>query len=741
LSSTASGGVLFERYLPALSPITVAVSGISNGEDLAVRLFALSRPGCRVILSDDRVTEEMQRELERVAKPAVLVLDDAALRLTFVEAKVVAARSVSDGELLRLLEESEHAFETFLVLLGRARGRAGQPAGPDGVPVDSRELEIDALLEAGEWREAAELAVREAPHRAAAVLREVAPLFHENGLHQAFWRLLECVRNGSGEDEAIQFWRLSAAVRLERAEEVRVAVERHLDDHEAPNLRALHAGVFLEPAEAREEVERAYRAERTPFTAYQHGRGLSAANEGAVVLREAVWLAERYGRAYEVSRNASALTARLIDAGEYLEAAYWGEWALEHFDRLDLGDAQQRLYILNNLAYARLLTGESVGLEALLRDAERDLAGSFPGLRAQFRSTLGDYFLALERTEEALEYYRANYDQAPRKMKGIRGLSLVRALLERGPGEFEHARAVAEEVNALNGIDAWDYRRSAVLALGMVLATCDPDSAGKHLLRVLNHEAETLPAPQRAQATLYLACSRLASGEASEARSIVTGCAVGLASLSDTGLRLLAGPEARFREIWNWCRGGAPALELRFLGRRDVLVDGEPVPLGLQQCALLALLAHYAEGLAPMRLLTYLKPEGGNAALHTAVSKLRKVVPITSSPYRLEVGFRADFIEALRLLREGRLRQALELYRGPLLEDSDAPGIAELRSFVDESFRQATLGSRDPEASLTLAQRAVDDLELWEHAHETLTKNDPRALMARARVTQLRREY
>ncbi|MEX2540771.1 MAG: hypothetical protein WD314_03150 [Trueperaceae bacterium] len=731
---------LLRRYLDALRPITLALSGVGNGVELAAGLIALRAPDCRVLLSDDAISLSALTELAGCS--GALVLDEEALRLTMVEAKVETAGHVSDADLRRHLDETGHAYESLLVRLGTSYGDAISSDPTAGGPDVTPDLEIDILLEAGEWREAAELAVRKASARAPMVLRDVAPMFHEHGLHRALWRLLEQISSEVIRDDEILYWELTAAVRLGKQHEVRDVVEARLASREAPDLRALHAGVFLDVGDARLEVERAYRARQTAFTAYQYGRVLANAREGARILKGAVRLAEGSGREYDVTRNASALTARLIDSGEYSQAASWGEWALARFDRLELSNTQQRLYILNNWAYARLLTGESVGLEGLLREAEQELAGAFPGLRAQFRSTLGDFLLAMDRADESLEYYQTNYEEAPRKMKGIRALNLVRALLEQAPEEVKYARAIANEAYALSSIDGWDYHRSAVLALGMVLAVCDPYSAEEHLTQVLRKEHVALPVPQHVQATLYLACSKLALGESEQARSLVEGCPNGLKFLTATGLRLLAGPPARFRELWSWCSGNSPTLELRFMGRREVLVRGETVSLGLQACTLLALLSQFPRGLTATQLLSHLKYESRNsAALYAALSKLRQLVPISAPPYRLEVDVTADFIEAPKLLRDGRLRSALELYRGPLLEESDAPGIVDLRSFIDESFRQATLVVHDPEASMALAQRVGDDLELWEHALDSLNSNDPRALLARARVAQLRREY
>jgi len=88
------------------------------------------------------------------------------------------------------------------------------------------------------------------------------------------------------------------------------------------------------------------------------------------------------------------------------------------------------------------------------------------------------------------------------------------------------------------------------------------------------------------------------------------------------------------------------------------------------------------------------------------------------------------------------VRQALSLYRGPLLPDSEAPAVVELREYIDESLRQAVLASGDHEAMLELAKRTDDqDLELLEAAARHMPQNDPQSPLLRARIRQIRRDW
>ena len=125
------------------------------------------------------------------------------------------------------------------------------------------------------------------------------------------------------DDERLLFWRLSAAVRLNIHEELRARTESLLEGQEAPELRALYAGIFLPPDTALSELRRAALFE-TPLTLYMLGVHEPDGERGCGLLKRALRLAERLGRSDEAMRNAGALAARLLDTGHYREALHWG---------------------------------------------------------------------------------------------------------------------------------------------------------------------------------------------------------------------------------------------------------------------------------------------------------------------------------------------------------------------------------------------------------------------------------
>lgn len=736
---------LLRANLELLGPLNFAISQMDANLEVSRALFELNRHGSRVVLAGAVTVDEARRHFTSDTSIDLLVLGKDVLQLTEAEALAAAPEGTDADKVLHYLETSGGAYEVFLARLHEHLGLpinpVPSPTGfrfPEGAePAINPEVLLDVLVKKGDLVRAAEVAVSHVPERALNVLLEAGHVYHEKGLHRRLWRLLERLPEEMKRHPGVIFWRLSAAFRLGQAAALRSEVEVYLAHQEAPDLRALYAGVFLEVEEGRRETVRAYTAEVTPFTAYQYGRSLADATEGAVMLREAVRLAERAGRPYEVARNAGTLTARLIDAGAYQEAAQWGEWALAYFDRHDLSDAQRRLYILNDWSYARILIGETVGLEILLKDSELLLKQAFPPLRMLFRSTLGDYLVAAERPAEALVYYRPNWEHAERWMLGARGLSMVQALLHLQPMELDAAREIADRAYFLTRDEAWDYHAPALLARGMVYTHSEPAEAVAYLEDVLHRNPTTLPAPYAAQATLYLAHAKLALGKREEAKHLIEAQSK-LEGLSTTGLRLLSGQAASFNEIKRWCLRDEVPLELRFLGHSSVNYQGGPLAVSSQQCDILAVLAYHEEGVSTQRLLTYLAGDRRNHnALYTALSKLRQKVPISTAPYKLLTAFRADFIEALKLLQARKVRQAIELYQGSLLPNSESPEVEELRNVIEESFRQAALEAEEPEVLIELARTLKDDLELWEAALRTLSKNDPRLPIVKAQANRL----
>jgi hypothetical protein len=214
-----------------------------------------------------------------------------------------------------------------------------------------------------------------------------------------------------------------------------------------------------------------------------------------------------------------------------------------------------------------------------------------------------------------------------------------------------------------------------------------------------------------------------------------------LTGLGKGGLVYLAGPESAFRELVAIFEQPQAPLALRFLGSREVRFAGRILKLRRRFAEILVALALHPEGLEPRRLALEVYGDRAVSTCRADLARLRKLLPVGSDPPRLACEVRADFLELLQLLKAERLREALTLYKGPLLMCSDAPLIVEQRGILEEALRQAILASGDVEALLILAERLENDLELWEAAAERLPANDPRRALAAARARSLEADW
>ncbi|MFC7343531.1 helix-turn-helix domain-containing protein [Saccharopolyspora griseoalba] len=184
-----------------------------------------------------------------------------------------------------------------------------------------------------------------------------------------------------------------------------------------------------------------------------------------------------------------------------------------------------------------------------------------------------------------------------------------------------------------------------------------------------------------------------------------------------------------------------PVLSLSFLdssGPRAVL-DGREIPLSLRHAEILTLLAMRPAGLTADRLAYQLYGDHGNpvtarAEIHRLRAHLGEHV-IGTKPYRLRAAVDADFRTVRRALRDGDIRTATETYRGPLLEDSEAPAIRDERDELFASLRNAVLDRGDVEALWSLfGSEPTDDLEILGQLAHRLPRHDPRRPLVTARM-------
>jgi len=370
-------------------------------------------------------------------------------------------------------------------------------------------------------------------------------------------------------------------------------------------------------------------------------------SRGAEVLHRSIRLAERKGFALEEIRAASTLSSTLIRLGRYQEAGTWGAWAVERYERGGYRDEARRLTLINDLAYARLLCGEPLSLQALLASGGQ-FDDVLPAVSRLYRSTLGDHLVSQQHYAEALNYYRCNYEQSSRSELGAAALDMVRALL--GVGEHKTMLELAQRAYFLTHHEHWLVQRAATLAYGIALSVHDPARALPVLEAAVQAYSESLSAHRLAQATMYLASAKLYLNDPEEARLAVAQGRSSLHELAVSGFTLLFGVSEQHNLLWTLSRNLDDGLALRYLGDDSSWFNHQPLRLSRREQEIVALLALHPKGLTLERLGARLGDHISLNNLKTTLSRLRQRLPLTPPPYRLAVSCTADFTQLSRLL-------------------------------------------------------------------------------------------
>ena len=437
--------------------------------------------------------------------------------------------------------------------------------------------------------------------------------------------------------------------------------------------------------EGRKGNLRAYRAlalkaaqrAQTPLTLYHLGLALPP-KAGALALEEA--LRRFQGDPKAEARLAFALARALRRLGRLREALGYAALALAR----GFGPSA-----LLEWAWLALLAEEDPPLPDLLRQVELLALEGGTGLYARFLMA----HLRFLQGEESLgrAYLRKALEEGPLPALPYLAPAGVRLLGKEVLPFLQAARPWAKEPLT-----------QALLALAEGLYREDEEGVAGALPLLLEEAGE-----EAMRGLLFLGRPHPLLGE-----------------LSRRGQELLwaASPSAYFQAL------GEPRL------------NGKPLPL--RQAELLVLLLARKEGWRGEELALALYGEAKSPALRMEVLRLRqRGLAVESRPYRLAQALRADFLEVWEALRQGDLREALARYRGPLLPQSQAPGVEALRAELEEALRRAVLAQGEVESLFLLAKRLGEDLEVWEALLERLPSQDPRRPIARARVERLREEW
>lgn len=735
-------------YRDVSGPNVLIVSAAQRNPAAMATMRSLAGSASILILIVDEATPDSV--ISRWSPTRILESDQFAL--TISEAREIAHGWVPMESVQTLLHACGRRFVPFV---NAVREMGGLPALQDpisggtatddlalsGVPV---ELVLSAFRRRNQHVEAFEFTVRNAPHLASETIRDAAPQYVTSGMSTRMLHHIESlpIHYRRASDDLMRWW-FSASAGADSDGSVRAEIEQVLATREAPELRALYAAAYPGP-ELLAETQRAVTAMRTPVTLRMHGFALgqqSLCDEGISYLMKALRLSSALADPDQVVAAATDIANFYLRRGHYQDGAEWAGWAVEQHYALNGKDELRRIAAVGLLAFSRILVEDLVGLEPLIEDL-RAATDQIGGPTSEvINSTLGDWAVVCGDLLEAERHYRLNLERLPQEQYHLAALDLIPVLVS--IGKEPEAQAIGRRVRSLTR-DSDDITRAlGTLALALSVIGVDDTAAERDLASVCSALGNGAEAHRLAQAAVALARVRLSRGDTVGGHQALQAGMPGLKGLGRSGWRLVSvlarGPD----DIEALYRGANVALALHFLGGSSLSTGTKQSRMTLRNAECVTVIATARSGMRLDRLAISLYGERGSVGTAKArVSRLRNQIPLTSRPYRIAVPFRADFLELMEHLEQGHVRQALSLYRGPLLPDSEAPAVVELREHIDESLRQAVLASGDHEAMLELAKRTDDqDLELLEAAARRMPQNDPQLPLLRARIRRIRRDW
>ena len=189
-------------------------------------------------------------------------------------------------------------------------------------------------------------------------------------------------------------------------------------------------------------------------------------------------------------------------------------------------------------------------------------------------------------------------------------------------------------------------------------------------------------------------------------------------------------------------------LRVRGLGLPEAVAElgGRAHRLSRRHSELVAALIEHPAGLTAEQLeVEVYAGHVHSSTLRAEMTRLRTLLGpdvLASRPYRLVVDTESDWGSVAAHLAAGRVRDALQAYKGPLLPGSEAPAVVALRDALEGQVRGAVLASGEPDLMVgwTRSRWGAGDLEMWEAQMESLPVTSPLRPVAEAEVGRLERE-
>lgn len=729
---------ILERELPRIGPLQVVVGWGEHCLSAIERLLSfVAVPNRLLIVSSRDIGLGRLNEVES--------LDPAHLVMRAGEAVRATLGVLSPQEALGLMVGADGKFGLFRnALLKRL-----------DVPPVGADLQIDAvkrteqtherlrgLVRKSQWVEALELACQIDPELGVDLVEPAGHQLANQGAYDYLAQLINRLPPDKWTNPRVAYWLLASGVATNRIRPARRVVESASESKEAPEIKATLA--VLRPSEQMtRDTATALSEYESPITLRAHAfaLGFDGDKESPVPLfRRAMRMAEGLGADHLVVACAIDIANHETALGKYAQGIEWANWALSEYHRRGLREELRRQTAITGIVYPSILKGDLESLEGLVGGVGPYTTRLGVPEFESVASTLGDWEFIHRRFDAAALHYRRVYDACGIDQSASAALDSIRCFI--ACDDDSSAQEIAVRVHAIAQSSTRQERSFAELGLGMALHRSRPTLAAELLESAIEGLQRSCFTVLQAQAAIWLGIVRSSRGSITSAKEALNLGNGGLRELGESGWALLSAFNPLVGELRAiWAQGGRSPI-LRVLGGQFLDSETGSTSLSLRYCEILVLLSAHPEGLSRQKLQLLLFSDGGTETnVKSALSKLRRLLPISPPPYRIDTVVRVDVLELVRCLSNGDVQGALGLYRGPLLPDSEAPGIVELRHYVEESLRQAVLDSRDPESLIQLATLLEDDLELWEAAKVSLLPADHRRPLVNARIRRIRANW
>lgn len=729
---------MIERELPRIGPLYFVIGWGEHCLSVVERLLSF-------VYSPSRLLIVSSREVGIPRVGGIASIDPSILTMSAGEAVSAAMGVLSPQVALGLMLEADGRFGSFRSAMLRRlevplETTRSQDSDLDN-PIDI-EARLRDFVKRSQWVEALELAIRTNPDVVADLVEHAGHQLANQGAYDYLSLLLNRLPPDKWTNPKIAYWILASGVATNRALPAQRVVESSAESRDNPDIRATLA--VLRPTEQMAtDTAAALEEAESPITLRAHAfaLGFDGNREAPVPLfRRAMRMAEELGAHHLVVACAIDIANQETALGRYSQAIEWANWALAEYYRRGLREELRRQTAITGVVYPSILKGDLDSVGGLIGGVGPYAMRLGVPEYESVASTLGDWEFVHRRFESAAIHYRRVYDSCGIDQSASAALDSIRCCLACDDDNAAHE--IALHVHAIAQSSTRQELSFSELGLGMALYRKRPIAAAELLESSIEGLRRSCFAVLQAQAAIWLSIVRASEGRTSSVKEILMLGADGLQELGDSGWALLSAFNPMTPELTAiWDQEGHVPL-LRVLGSRTIDTESGTANLSLRFCEILVLLATHPEGLSRHKLqLLLFGDRGTEANVKSALSRLRRIVPITQPPYRIESALRVDVSDLVRCLASGDVQGALALYRGPLLPDSEAPGIVELRDFVEESLRQSVMGSRDPEALIQLATVLEDDLELWEVAKGALLPGDHRRPLVNARIRRVRANW